>query len=158
MTNDCEDVYGEFTSLYVLGDLDTAAEAAGRAMIGRPAEYSIERDEFAEACAGGLNELELVAHFGGRLNSVQQVRRLKQKWGVQGVAERARQAMPDLETLREWWLQRPLLTTSKVAQHAGVSVRALRFHFHRIGFSPHQLVAPTCGPPYRTTDRRNALG
>ena len=39
-------------------------------MIGRPAEYSIERDEFAEACAGGLNELELVAHFGGRLNSV----------------------------------------------------------------------------------------
>ena len=94
MTNDCEDVYGEFTSLYVLGDLDTAAEAAGRAMIGRPAEYSVERDEFAEACAGGLNELELVAHFGGRLNSVQQVRRLKQKWGVQGVAERARQAMP----------------------------------------------------------------
>ena len=56
--------------LYVLGDFDTAAEAAGRAMIGRPAEYSIERDEFAEACAGGLNELELVAHFGGRLNSV----------------------------------------------------------------------------------------
>ena len=54
MTNDCEDVYGEFTSLYVLGDLDTAAEAAGRAMIGRPAELRRAR----RVCRGLRRRLE----------------------------------------------------------------------------------------------------
>ena len=138
--DNCDD-YDEVPFWQLDGAADDAAGGDSRPQrqpkLGRPVEYSVEEHEFAEACACGLTELELITHFGNQINSVQQVRRLKIKWGLHGVAEAARCNMPSLETLQTLWHEDPSLTVQQMASHAGVSVRALRAHFKRVGFSPN---------------------
>jgi hypothetical protein len=93
--------------------------------------------EFTILCESGATEAEIMSALS---ISVGQVKRLKAKWNLQGVAEAARCSMPSLEQLQACWQADPTLTTADVANHAGVNVRALRQHFQRVGFSPHRPV------------------
>lgn len=116
-----------------------ASESTGlddRRRVGRPREHEVGRDEFTVACSAGYFESDFEAEFG---LSAQQTKRLKKQWGLLGVAEAARRNMPSLEHLQQWWADDPTLTTAVVAHHAGVSAKALRTHFRRVGFSPPSL-------------------
>lgn len=105
---------------------------------GRPLEHDVQEDEFTVACEAGLTEQQLAGEFGIH---VQQVKRLKKTWNLQGVADTARCRMPSIEALEEMWEHEPTLTVLEVAHHAGVSARALRKHFKRIGFCPQRTAS-----------------
>ena len=107
---------------------------------GRPSSCDqVDRVEFVLACEAGMYETELVAEFA--IDSVYQVRRLKRKWGLHGVAEAARSNMPSLEQLQQWFQDDPSLTVEGVAEQVGASsTRALRRYFQRIGFEPFPKV------------------
>jgi hypothetical protein len=114
-----------------------ASSTSGGNAGGRPAEHNTDQLQFTILCESGATEDEIMDAL--RL-SKGQVKRLKAKWQLHGVAEDARRNFPTLEQLQAWWHADPTLTTAAVANHAGVCVRALRQHFKRVGFSPHRLV------------------
>ena len=100
---------------------------------GRPAEHYVLESDFAESCEVGMTETELMAEHDLSLG---QVRRLKAKWNLQGVAEVARSRMPACAELHRIWESDTSMTVAQLACHCGVSESGLRKYFKRIGYEP----------------------
>ena len=103
---------------------------------GRPMEHDMQEDDLRLACEAGLTAHEITQETG---LSRRQIDRLKEKWGLQGVAQAHRSLMPTFQQLRQWWDDDPDINVDHVAQFIGVSSRGLRKYCRRIGFDTTPL-------------------
>jgi hypothetical protein len=119
-------------------EADDVGSSTGSSRGGRPQEHDVQENDLRECCEAGMTETEITGALG---LTAGQIKYLKAKWGLHGVAEASRSRMSPLEELQAWWNDDPTLSLTQVAQHAGVSERALRNHCQRIGFDPKSMSA-----------------
>ena len=92
-------------------DDDDDERHSAASQYGRPPEHEVTREELTAACQAGMTAAEIEEELN---LSVWQIKRLKQKWGLHGVAEAARSNMPSLTSLEAAWADEPRLSVSSI--------------------------------------------